>query len=302
MKIDRLISILLIIIDKKKVTSEELARTFEVSVRTIQRDIDSLCSAGVPIYGEVGKNGGYHITENYKLDKNYISPKEVSTLVDILNGFKDTLYKDSIRDIMNKFSLFNEDSLPRARKVFIDTKPWGQGERQNSNLDKIYRAVEENLHLEFDYTDINKNITRRKVEPYTIIMKGNSWYLYAYSTLRSDYRLFNISRILNIELGETFEPRSDIQPIEDIQIEKQRKTTDMLLRTKSPYPVPGYLNPLEEKTDGEGYRVIKCSNPLDEWLYSALISLSTDFEVIEPPFIREEIVKRLKKCMNNYQL
>lgn len=301
MKIDRLISILLIIIEKKKVTAEELSKTFEVSVRTIQRDIDNLCNAGVPIYGEVGKNGGYHITENYKLDKNYISQKEINILLDMLNGFKDTLFKGSVRDLLNKFSIFHDDN-DTNRKLLIDTNPWGNSKRQNKKLDEIYKATEGTRILLFEYTDLHKNISSRNVEPYTVIMKGNSWYLYAYCLLRNDYRLFNINRISNLELKEMFSERIDFKPIDGFQIDKPRTSTEFNLKTKSLFQLPEYLNTIDESLDKEGNRIIKCSAPFDEWLYSTLFCLSSDFEVIEPDFLRDQIVKKIKESLEIYKL
>lgn len=302
MKIDRLISILLTIIEKKKVTAEELSNTFEVSVRTIQRDIDDLCNAGVPIYGEVGKNGGYHITENYKLDKNYITKKEITTLVDILSGFKDTLFKGSVRDLLSKFSIFN-DSIKSNRKFVIDTTPWGINvKRQNQKLEEIQKATEQTRYLLFDYTDLNKNMTRRKIEPYTIIMKGNSWYLYGYCTFRNDYRLFNINRIVNLKIENIFTERENIKPIGAFNIDQPRTPIEIILQTKTSFTVPEYLNPIEEKILKENKRQIKCSVPLDEWLYSILMSLSNEFEIIEPLYVREEIINRIKESLKIYKL
>lgn len=87
MKIERLISILMLLLSKRKLTAKEMSEYFEVSVRTIQRDIDTLCSAGIPIYGDVGKYGGYQLTKNYKLDRTFLSKKEMDTLVVVLKGF-----------------------------------------------------------------------------------------------------------------------------------------------------------------------------------------------------------------------
>lgn len=301
MKINRLVSVLLIIIQKKKVTAKELSNTFGVSIRTIQRDIDNLCNAGIPIYSEVGKNGGYHITENYKLDKNYISQKEINTLVGILNGFKDTLFKGSVRDLLNKFSIFSDNGT-KNKKLLIDTKPWGNPERQNKKLDEIYKATEISRLLIFDYTDLHKNMTKRKIEPYTIIMKGNSWYIYAYCHLRNDYRLFNTNRMLNIELEETFTERTNLKPIEDFKIDRPRPSTEITMKIINSFQIPEYLNYIDEILDVEGNRIIKCSLPIDEWLYSVFLSLSNDIEIMEPNFVRAEVTKRIKKSIEIYNL
>lgn len=303
LKIDRLVSVLLIIIEKKKVTAEELSQTFNVSIRTIQRDIDNLCNAGVPIYGEVGKNGGYHITENYRLDKNYISQKEIDTLVEILGVFKETLFKDSIRDLLNKFSALNENNTS-DRKLIIDTKTWGNSKRQNAKLDNIYFATENNRTLVFSYYDLNNNKTERRVEPYTIIMKGYSWYLYAYCILRNDYRLFNIKRIYAIKIEDTFNVRNDFKPIDISEIEKPRTSTNIKIKFSASMldRIPDFFDPINEIIDKDENTIINCTFPIDEWLYSVLLSFGNNIEILEPDFLREEIINRLKETIKNYNL
>jgi len=288
-------------IDKKKVTADELAKTFEVSVRTIQRDIDILCNSGIPIYGEVGKYGGYHITENYKLDKNYISPSEINTLLEILNSFKNTLFKDSVRDLLSKFSNLSNSSI-KNNKLLIDSTPWGNTKIRSKKLDTIYEAVEQNRLISFEYTDQYKNNTKRTIEPYTIIMKGNSWYLYAYCTIRNDYRLFNINRVNNIIIKEQFPERIDFEPFENSNIDSATISTEIILKTKNSSYLPDYLNPLEEEIYDNNYKIIKCSMPIDEWLYTVLLGMSNDFEILEPEYLKEEIISRIKKSLENYKL
>lgn len=302
MKIDRLVSILLIILDKKKVTADELSKTFEVSIRTIHRDIDVLCTAGVPIYGEVGKNGGYHITENYKLDKSYISQKEVNVLVEILSGFKDTLFKDSIVDLLNKLSMLNEHNVLK-RKLQIDTKPWGNNKRKNKILEDIYYATDHNLTLLYNYHDLYNKKTERQVQPYTIIMKGNSWYLYGYCMLRNDYRLFNINRIFDLQTGGTFTVREDVKPVEEIQIDRPRKTTPIKIKFSPSMRgrIPDFLDPKKEIIDEDGNTIYDIAFPVDEWLYSVILAFGHEAEVLKPDFIREEIHKRVEKILKIYK-
>lgn len=290
-----------VIIDKKKVTADELSKAFDVSIRTIQRDIDTLCSSGIPIYGEVGKYGGYHITENYKLDKNYISQNEINTLLEILNSFKNTLFKDSVRDLLNKFSILNT-TKPANNKLLIDSSPWGNTIRRNKKLDNIYKAVEENRYISFEYTDLNKKHTNRIVEPYTIIMKGISWYLYAYCTSRNDYRLFNINRINNLYVNDSFPERLDFKPFNNSIIDSPKQSAEIIIKTKLTSCVPDYLNPLEEKIYDKNFKIIKCVLPIDEWLYTVLLGMSNDYEILKPDDLRVEITDRIKKSLKNYDL
>ncbi|MDA3810475.1 MAG: YafY family protein [Spirochaetaceae bacterium] len=202
MKVERLISILMLLLNKRKLTAKELAEYFEVSVRTIQRDMDTLCSAGIPIYGDVGKYGGYQLTENYKLDRSFLTVNEMDTLVTMLKGFSDTLFNDSIKTILEKMGGLNKTST-NLGNFQIDMTPWGADKGFLETLNHINKAIEEKRFVSFEYYDLYNNKTLRKVEPYITILKSGSWYIYGYCLLREEYRLFKISRIfeLHIEQG-----------------------------------------------------------------------------------------------------
>ncbi|MBI9100522.1 MAG: HTH domain-containing protein [Spirochaetaceae bacterium] len=177
MKVERLISILMLLLNKRKLTAKELAKYFEVSVRTIQRDMDTLSAAGIPLYGDVGMHGGYQLTENYKLERSFLTAKEMDTLIVMLRGFSDTLFTDSIRTILEKMGGINKNS-PSLGNLHIDMTPWGADRDFQENLNRINSAIEESCLISFEYYDLYNSKTIRTVEPYTIMLKSNSWYLY----------------------------------------------------------------------------------------------------------------------------
>ena len=152
MKVERLISILMLLLNRKKLTARELAEYFEVSVRTIQRDIDSLCEAGIPVYGDVGQSGGYQLTDNYKLDRSFLTAQEMNTLVTMLNGFSDTMFGDSIRSVLEKIGGIN--SGRGLRTLQIDLTPWGSGSSFNDMLELISKAIEQCRLIRIEYYDL----------------------------------------------------------------------------------------------------------------------------------------------------
>lgn len=195
MKIDRLLSILMILINRKKVTAKELADYFEVSIRTIQRDMENLNMAGIPIYANVGKNGGYQILDNYKLHKNFLNTNEMKVFTSILIDLEKSVPYSDVKSICNKFMTV----LPEAsqdNKLVVKLNPLANEKLFKDHLDKLSKARDEGYKVCITYVDINFQESERIINPYTLVMMGVSWYIYAYCELREDFRMFRLSRII----------------------------------------------------------------------------------------------------------
>lgn len=132
MKLDRLVSILVLLLRKEKVQAKELAELFEVSVRTIYRDIEAINLAGIPIVTYQGVNGGIGIAEGYRLDKSVLTEDEMSTIVSTLNGIATTMPDKKYEIIMEKIrntipSKQLENMDLKVKQLIIDFFPWGSG-------------------------------------------------------------------------------------------------------------------------------------------------------------------------------
>jgi predicted DNA-binding transcriptional regulator YafY len=305
MKVERLISILMLLLNKRKLTAKELSGYFEVSIRTIQRDMDTLCNAGIPIYGDVGKYGGYQLTENYKLDRNFLTGKEMDTLVTMLKGFSDTLFSDSIRTILEKMGGFNKNTTSLGN-LHIDMTPWGADKGFLETLNLINNAIEEKRLISFEYYDLYNNKTIRQVEPYISILKVGSWYIYAYCLKRKEYRVFKISRIFELRiLQKTFEKRDNVgDPSQIGTMDLTRESSKIKIRFSpdSRGKIPDFFDPRIVEEDEMGRLIFDTSFPIDEWLISVIMSFGGDAEVLEPESLRKEIIRRIKKSYSLYQL
>ena len=183
MKISRLFEIVYILIAKKNVTSEELAKHFEVSVRTIYRDINTLCEAGIPIYSKQGKNGGISIVESYILDKTLLSNKEQNEILIGLQSLGAIKYPE-VENIVSKIStVFNKQD---EKWIDIDFSNWGSSEEEKGIFSILKSSILDRKLIEFSYYNSKGEVEKRIVEPMQLIFKGRNWYLYGFCRNKSD--------------------------------------------------------------------------------------------------------------------
>jgi predicted DNA-binding transcriptional regulator YafY len=163
LKIDRLISIIMILLQRKKISATKLAEMFEVSTRTIYRDIQTINSAGIPIITYPGINGGIGIMEEYKIDKKLFTTSDIAVLLMSLGSISRALTSDGIISTLAKVKGLVPDEQIRdielkSNQITVDLTPWIENRKLNPNLEKIKRALEEKKFLSFEYTNSAKTI------------------------------------------------------------------------------------------------------------------------------------------------
>ncbi|ADL53929.1 helix-turn-helix transcriptional regulator [Clostridium cellulovorans] len=299
MKIDRLFSILLMIINKEKITAKELAEHYQVSVRTIQRDIDTLSMAGIPIYAESGKNGGYQLLEGYKLDMNFLNTKEAKIIRAILDNLEKIAPYLDMKTISNKFSsthlLDNQDN-----KLIMKLNPLINEENLKKHLELIAKARDNYHKICMKYVDMNFQVTDRIICPYTLVMMGTVWYVYGYCELREDFRIFKLSRIIEcIILNEEFVVKETPKPAPwDSNLDSSSENTKVVLEVDR--ILQGKIADYVDYKDCiiENDKIIVTLNfPIDEWLYSFIFGLVPYVKILEPTWLRVEFIKRLNLAM-----
>jgi predicted DNA-binding transcriptional regulator YafY len=207
MKMNRLISIIMLLLERKTISASELARTFEVSKRTIYRDIEVINEAGIPIVTYPGINGGIGIMEKFKVDKRLFSETDLTALLIGLSGVHSVLDNTATKQAMVKLKAIipkekqNEiDEL--TSRISIDLSPWHKDNIVETYLQTINIAIDEKKILSFDYSNSKGDITYREVEPYRLLHKSNSWYLQGFCLLRQEMRTFRFSRIRKLTTTE----------------------------------------------------------------------------------------------------
>ncbi|MEG1564600.1 MAG: YafY family protein [Bacteroides sp.] len=201
MKIDRLIGIITILLQKEKVTTSQLAERFEVSCRTIQRDIDNICKAGIPIVSMQGYAGGISIAEGYKIDKTLLTEKELSA---IFMGLKsmDSISKDTYsQSLMEKLTNEKSAVLSEQNRIIIHLSSFHQV-NLTEKIDVIKQAISNRELISFQYYS-EKGESNRVIEPYYIMFRWLAWYVYGYCLARQDYRLFKLNRVSELQNTQT---------------------------------------------------------------------------------------------------
>ena len=206
MKLNRLIGILSILIQKDKATAAELAEKFEVSRRTIYRDIEDISKSGIPIAAEKGKGGGIYIMDGFKIDRTLLSSSDMKAILAGLQSLDSVSGTKRYRQLMDKLSINNSETLNAGNHIIIDLSSWDKA-IISDKIELIKTAVENQEKISFSYFAPNGD-SMRVIEPYHLIFQWSSWYVWGYCTSKQDYRLFKLTRITDLKLtGEKSQKR-----------------------------------------------------------------------------------------------
>lgn len=294
----RLFRIVYYLLQNGKTTAPELAQKFEVSIRTIYRDIDTLSSAEIPIYATQGKGGGISILNDYTLDKSLFSEQEQEQMLTALQGMTATTGKNSSELLTKLSGLFQ---IKSTNWIDVDFSDWAHRAPQQDIFTIIKEAILQKKVISFCYFNGKGNKEKRNVRPIQLVFKSKSWYLYSFCLLRNDYRFFKLTRIKELEmLSETF--TQDFAPT---KIEKQvqvENTVTIKLKFDKQAAFRVYDEFADKITeDLQGNLYVQVDLPNNEILYSYVMSFSDSVEIIEPQSIREQMKKRLQKMLEKYR-
>ena len=297
MKDNRLFRILYYILEKGKVTANELADKFEVSVRTIYRDIDSISSAGIPIYALQGKGGGIEIAEDFVLSKSLLSENEKQQIMSALQGLDNTTIQRE-NELLTKLSALFK--MKNTSWIEVDFNNWQNNKMYEKTFDDIKSAILSKNIISFTYFSSNEKETDRSVKPVRLLFKSQDWYLYALCLLRNDFRYFKLSRMKNLEIHtEKFD-----DSFENVILKKEmphENTVHIKVKfdRKVAFRVYDEINgEITEDNDGNLYSEIEIPN--DYNLYNYIFSFGDEAEVLEPEEVRMQIKKMINKMAEKY--
>ncbi|CEO20466.1 helix-turn-helix transcriptional regulator [Paraclostridium sordellii] len=302
MKINRLTEIIILLLNKKIVTAKELADKFQVSTRTIYRDIEELSLSGIPVYMNKGKNGGIYLLEEYSLNKTILSEKDKQSLIIALKTLEATKYPE-IDSITNKISfMLNKEEL--SNWIDIDFSHWGSDFNEKNKFNKIKSAILNNKIIEFSYVNSCGNRSIRTIEPMKLIYKGQTWYLYGFCKLKEDTRTFRITRIKDLDVKEETFIRRNIKDIDTNPSKKMiENIVNLRLKLKKEvlYRMFDDFNQDSLIDNKDGTYEISIKIPENEWLYGYILSFGNFVEVIEPEHIRNTILNKMKETIKMYE-
>jgi Predicted transcriptional regulator len=300
MQINRLFGIVYLLMDKKKVTTKQLAEYFEVSTRTIYRDLDILSGAGIPVYTSKGKGGGIRLLDEFVLNKSILSEQEQNEILISLQSMNAAQYPEA-RQVLDKLCvLFNKSD---TNWIEVDFSHWGSAKSERNKFTLLKNAIINTTSISFRYSNSAGEKMDRTVEPLKLFFKGQGWYLLGFCRVRNDYRMFKIKRMKNLQINdETFQRTAPTDILNEEDVSNQPPIVTLLMKIEGRFAYRVYDEFAEESIveNTDGSFNVTFSVPEDEWIYAYILSYGPGAEVIEPQRIRKIITQRLYKILDKY--
>lgn len=291
MQESRLFKILYHLLEKGRVTAPELAERFEVSVRTIYRDIDALSEAGIPVYAEAGRNGGIYLLEDFVLNKALLSEKEKQEIlasIQSLSAVGAPYNKNMLTKLSALFKVTSEDWME------ADFSRWGEKTRDNEKFEDVKSAVISHKAIRIQYEGSYQGDSERIIYPLKLMYKAKEWYIKAFCTWKQDFRIFKLTRMIEWEvLDKEFEPMTF--PEYEEEPEQMGNTIVLRFSKETAYRVFDEFDMSQVTRLEDGDLRVEANMPEDEWLIGYVLSFGTQVDVIEPLYLREVIAKRAKE-------
>lgn len=295
MKTNRLFGIIYLLLSHGMMTAGELAEYFEVSVRTIYRDIDALSALQIPIYMTKGRNGGIGLLEHYHLDKTLLSKEDQDLILFSLQESVGLTLDQ--QDLLNRLQCFFAKYEPSWFDV--DFSIWGHSASYRAYFSMIKKAILVKRVLSFSYVNSKGEKSVRQVEPLKLYFRHQAWYLFAYDQLKKAYRLFKITRMHDLQLTEHCFVRKIPEDWSFDQKEIEPVVLVLKIASAMAYRVYDEFDTSQIFVQ-DGYFIVRVTYPAGEWVYGNILSYGEHIEVLEPEWVRTEIIRRLEKSLKKY--
>lgn len=290
MKIDRLIGILSVLLQEEKVTAPELAEKFEVSRRTINRDIEDLCMAGIPIQTEQGAGGGIRIMDGYRMDRTLLTSKDMQMILAGIRSLDSVSGSHYYSRLMEKIKTGSSDFVSGRDSILIDLSSWYK-DSLAPKIEVIQTAIEERKLLSFVYYS-PRGESVRKIEPYFLVFKWSSWYVWGWCCEREDFRLFKLNRMDRTEIAEErYQVRA--VPAPDLSNEKifpGKIFVKAVFEPEMRWRLVEEFGPSCFEVQEDGKLLFHCEYTDIEHMVQWLLTFRDQVEVLEPEEIRREIL------------
>ncbi len=301
MKIDRLIGILSVLLQKEKTTAPELADRFEVSKRTINRDIEDLCRAGIPIRTAQGIGGGISIMDGYRMDRTILTSKDMQMILAGLRSLDSVSGSSYYGQLMEKIQAGSSEFITGRDSILIDLSSWYR-DSLAPKIEIIQDAIGDRRLIKFRYYAPSGE-SERTVEPYYLVFRWSSWYLWAWCLKRKDFRLFKLNRMNGVQITEkSFKCRDATMP--DLSNEKIFPGG---IKVKALFEADQKWRLVEEFgtscfTENDDGRLLFTADYTDmENLITWILTFGDKAEVIEPEEVREKVRTAIEAMIKNYR-
>ncbi|OPJ56631.1 helix-turn-helix transcriptional regulator [Clostridium oryzae] len=305
MKIDRLFGITVYLLNNEVVTARQLVQKFEVSVRTIQRDMETLCKAQIPIMSVAGVSGGYSIIPDYKIKNQYTSKEDYRYILMALKGLNSSYSNKNLENTLNKYMslIKNEDE-----RVFLDYSVSKEDGKVQTNRELLEEIISENKVASFNYRDAEQKQSSKIVQPLAVYYKWYAWYMLGYDINKNDYRIYKIARMSELKLSDRvcFKQHDDIENIiknQEQEYSNTCETIEVWCRKDCKEILQEYFPNEVMNKDKEGNYMLYLHVPARERLWQALLlSLGDGVKIIKPLLYKEKLIETAKKFLSNYDI
>ncbi|EOH82837.1 MULTISPECIES: helix-turn-helix transcriptional regulator [Enterococcus] len=300
MQIERLVRMIFYIVSREQVTAKELADYFNVSTRTIYRDITTLTLSGIPITSKKGTGGGISLMDGYALNKSFLTTEEQVQVYQGLQILQASNYPDAEQALTKIDALFNQSLSDDWLE--IDFSYWGSSEEEKITISDLRRALTKKHVLTFEYFNSELQQSERKVDPLRLIFKSHAWYIVGYCHHNHAVRVFRLSRMKRINvLSESFERSlpKDFS-LADSTYEVNYSTFKLLFLPEMSYRLFDEFQEQQVERCPNGNYLVTVQYPLNEWTYHRLLSFGPYVEILEPAEARKELKRRALKIAQKY--
>ncbi|MFD2629728.1 helix-turn-helix transcriptional regulator [Oceanobacillus kapialis] len=302
MKLERLLSIIFKLLHNEMLSASSLANEFEVSTRTIYRDIEAICAAGIPVVSYQGTNGGFGIIKGYKIDKSLMGPPDIRNVVTVLNSLV-TIFKDrEMEHTIDRLSLLDRSDNKNALSVDLESY-----QTEPNSLKDLRKATNEKLVIHFEYVSNKNVVTSREIEPIQLQYKYRNWYLYAFCRERHDYREFRVSRMMRLTVTqETFQQHHDIKH-NHFNSGNHVEGFEEVIIWVHPNSLAAVLDQFQNSTklmndDGSMRVSLSVYEPLHAgWLRSILLSFGAGVKIMKPVELQSVLTNEARKIIKLYE-
>ncbi|WP_019156528.1 helix-turn-helix transcriptional regulator [Robertmurraya massiliosenegalensis] len=299
MPINRHFEIIYMLLDRKTITAKELAEHFEVSTRTIYRDVDVLSGAGIPIYASKGKGGGISLLEGYSFNTSLLSSDEQEDILMGLQTLEVTGFQYS-DDILEKLSrLFKKNT---TNWIDVDFSPWGSEQENKQLFASLRGAIIQNLVICFSYFNSEGVKSERNIEPLQLLFKWNAWYVSGYCLAKKDFRIFKVSRMRELVVtNQSFSREAPSSAIGNAENQVSNSSIPVMLRiaSKGAYRVYDEFSDHMITVNEDGSFTVNAHFPIGAWLDSYLLSFGTMLEEIKPKELRTRLMTKIDEIKRN---
>lgn len=295
MKENRLFRMLYLLLEKGQCSALFLADSLEVSTRTIYRDMDTLSSAGIPIYATTGRNGGIQVNQHYVLNQSYLTDPEKQDILQALQTMMTLQNKKENATLSKLSSLFD---ISVSQWLEINFSKWDSEDESIHSFDLLKHSILNHTLITFSYVNSNSVLSKRKVKPVKLIFKSTTWYLQAYCFKQQEFRIFKLSRMINLEsTKEVFQPMTI--PDTTFNLVQEKIECRCLFSSTLAYRVYDEFDYHSIHPQEDGTLLVETRLPNEKWLPLYFLSFGSHLQVLSPPSIQKAIQEEVNNIIKN---